>query len=1616
MYNCTTPKESGTNCSVYLNARTREGHYFAAFRNSFRIFCLVLSLALLSNKSFGFTTNYYASPASIGAPTGGTTTVCVGASNSSFTATVTDCSGSFGTSTNNWTAEWFFNGALVYTSALTTSAPSVDFTIPAGTFTYTTPGTFSGTGAGSGLFLKVSWDAGTSPTACGTVASGVYVVSANSTTITVNGPPTGVSASLSGNPKCVGNTLTLNGAATGATSYLWSGPAGGAAMTSTTTVSTQINSLNALNAGIYTLTATNTCGSALATTASLTVNTLPSAVTASLSASPLCVGSLLTLNGGATGASSYLWSGPAGGAAMTSTTTVSTQVTSVTALNAGIYTLTATNACGSATASTAALTVNKLPVFTGVTETPNPACVGGSMVLAATTSSAGAGPIAYAWTGPGGTAITNPASLTTASVNPLVAANAGNYTITATVAGCPGSATRTSTAAMVVTPAPSGVSASLLASSLCAGSLLTLNGGATGASSYVWAGPAGGAAMTSTTTVSTQVTSVTALNAGVYTLTASNACGSATATTAALAVNQLPVFTDVVETTNPACIGGSMVLSAPTSTAGAGPVVYSWSGPGGDVINPGSLTTASVNPLSAGDAGVYSISATVAGCPGTSFASSSVPLALNSQPISVSPFTTPSPVCAGDIFYLNGNVAGGTSLTFSWAGPNTVDIADPSLASTSINSASVLDAGTYTLTVTAAGCAPIVAVTGPQEVNAVPSIILASILTNPVCAGDNVPLIGDDSGDGGGVVYSWTGPVSGDISAASSESAAISSVSLADAGVYTLTATAPGCPGGTFAVTNVLTVNAVPASITASVSPAVACAGDDITLSGGDSGDGFNVNYSWAGPVTGDIDNSLSENTVIFAAATYDAGVYTLTATADGCAGSVVATTGTLVLNTLPSTVTADLSASPACRGDNVTLIGGDSGDGVGVDYSWTGPVPGDITGAGSESAAVSPVASADAGVYTLTATAAGCPGSTFAVTGVLNVNALPSTITASVSPVVACAGDNITLSGGDSGDGINVTYSWTGPFTGDINDPSSESTFILAAASYDGGIYTLSATADGCAATAVATTGTLVLNSLPTFITADLSESPACPGDNVTLVGGDSGDGVGVDYSWTGPVPGDIVGAGSESAVIPAVASADAGIYTLTATVAGCSGSATAVTSALVVNALPTTITAVASPAVMCAGDNITLTGGDSGDGIGVAYAWTGPVTGDIMSASSESASVPGASVADAGVYKLTATMPGCAGSMFVVSNAVTIGAAADVSNFSTPSAASVCQGAGSAVTVNSSSLGDGSFTATYNLDGANIVSGHTAVLTMSGGTGSFMIPGTDLPSTGTTTVTITVVQASVGCSSSLTANNVATFTVTPTPTAAPSNSGYICIGGTVTLTANPSGGAVGYTWSGANLAATTGAVTTATPIATTTYSLTVSGSGGCSSGIQYVTTVSVSPTPAAAPSNSGYICNGGTVTLSANPSGFATVFSWTGANLISGSGATTTATPTATTIYTLTVSDGSGQPGCAPATPYFTTVSVNPVPTASPTNNGYICNGGSVTLTANPANFASTFTWTGPGLASGSGAITSAAPTTTATYTLTVTDGSGKSGCAPSTPYFTTVSVNPTPVAAAP
>jgi DNA-binding beta-propeller fold protein YncE len=229
-----------------------------------------------------------------------------------------------------------------------------------------------------------------------------------------------------------------------------------------------------------------------------------------------------------------------------------------------------------------------------------------------------------------------------------------------------------------------------------------------------------------------------------------------------------------------------------------------------------------------------------------------------------------------------------------------------------------------------------------------------------------------------------------------------------------------------------------------------------------------------------------------------------------------------------------------------------------------------------------------------------------------------------------------------------------------------------------------------------------------------------------------------------------------------------------------------------------------------------------------------------------------------------------------------------------------------------------------------------------------------------------------------------------TPTPPAAPTITSFdpspatINAGASATLTGVFANG-TGVITPG-NLPATTGTGVTVSPAATTTYTLTVTNSAGAA--VTQTATVTVTPVPDPAitdfKANPSVIVAGGTSALTGTFTGGTGVI--TPGNIAVTSGTAVNVTPTATTTYTLTVTNSVGVKATKPATVTISAAPALPVISA-PAN----VTAGATGLTASvPAQDGCAYNWT---ISAGS-TITNGATTNAITFTAGST-GSVVLGC---------------------
>ena len=255
-----------------------------------------------------------------------------------------------------------------------------------------------------------------------------------------------------------------------------------------------------------------------------------------------------------------------------------------------------------------------------------------------------------------------------------------------------------------------------------------------------------------------------------------------------------------------------------------------------------------------------------------------------------------------------------------------------------------------------------------------------------------------------------------------------------------------------------------------------------------------------------------------------------------------------------------------------------------------------------------------------------------------------------------------------------------------------------------------------------------------------------------------------------------------------------------------------------------------------------------------------------------------------------------------------------------------------------------------------APICTGTSTTLTASGATNYTWSPSIGLSATTGSSVTAnpsaTTTYRVVGNSSGCTDTAYITLTVTSIPVVTVNAPSLICAGTATTLNA---GGANSYAWlPPTGLSATTGASVSASPASSTTY--TVTGiTNGCSSSSTVTVTVQALPSVSIT-ADKNTVCSGLSAQLTASG---ATSYSWSpAASLNSSTGAVVTATPSITTVYTVTGTTN----GCSSQTNSTINVITVPAITSSIAGTPSTCVPYSGTYSLTNVAGALSYNWTTP------------------------------------------------------
>lgn len=837
-------------------------------------------------------------------------------------------------------------------------------------------------------------------------------------------------------------------------------------------------------------TAANTCtNSAIA---QVTVVALPNVTAAS---GTICLNKTYTLTG--TGANTYTWSTGQNGTSISVTPTTTT-----------VYTVSGTAVSTCSNVNTVTVTVNLLPQ---VTTTPtiaqsNCATPTGSItgIIASGTPS-----LSPVWTTTAGVISTswNLTNIPAQTYNLQITDGNGcinNYAYTVTNPG-----------------APAAPTVSVASNPVCTGGTINLFANGTSGVTYNWSSSTGFSSSVQNPTI----TNVTSVQSGTYAVSTSSAGCTGAATSIVITVNPLP-NPSAVASQSAYCEGNTIMLSGSSATT------YTWSGPGSFSAN---TQTISITNASTTTAGIYTLSVTDGnGCSN----SNTVNVTVNTNPV-ITATANPGFICVGQTI----NLTAGGGNSYTWNGPSSYTSA---IQSPSITNASTLNAGTYTVVVTAANSCTSSAIT-TVSVNTLPTFTSAVNAAN-ICYGNTIQF---DAGSNTNT-YSWEGPNS--FSVTNNASPNISNATPLNSGTYTVTA-----GGGSCSASQTIAVNVYPQiSLSAAATSTSICDGDNLQLLGTGG-----TTYTWTGPGSY---TSNNQNPIITGANTSATGTYTYAITdVNNCSTS---TTLAVMINANP-TATAAANPSAICDGETINLTAGG-----GTSYSWSGP---NGYNSSSQTSTIPNAGSVYSGEYTVTVTDANnCSSTTFTT---VIVNTLPS-YTCAPNAGNVCYGSSIQLDASSSA----LTYTWTGPNSYSANGSSQTINNVTTANS---GIYTVTASDGNCAQSQ-----TVSVSVYPQIVmNASASTNIVCDGNTIDLIG-NGGD----SYSWSGP---NVYTSTNQNPQITNASSTASGIYTLTVTNA--TTNCTEMDTVLIAVA-PTPSLVSSSNGSTCFGNTMTLSA-DFGSGVNVNW-----------------------------------------------------------------------------------------------------------------------------------------------------------------------------------------------------------------------------------------------------------------------------------------------------------------------------------------------------------------------------------------------------------------------------
>lgn len=570
---------------------------------------------------------------------------------------------------------------------------------------------------------------------------------------------------------CLEGTMTFTVAANsgGILSYQWR--KNGSSIPGATSDTYTINSVAAGDAAAYNVIVSDGCGQVYSDHAlakiGLAIISQPPATTA------VCPGAPLTLSVAAGGAEpiSYQWfkdAGPISGA-----TSPQFQVASASSLNAGVYTVLVSNACGSQSSTNATVSVRTPVTIQTHPQNQNP-CAGqnGTFTVVAT----GTTPLSYQWRFNG----SNLAGATQATlVRSPIPGNLGNYDVVVSNA-CGSVTSNVATLTLNTADMPIWITPPV-SQFACTGDSVTFTGVVAGPGlTYQWKEfhqPSSSYVnIPGATSSSLTFNNVTVADNGrAFILVVSNFCGTISSGSPEIRVELYPVSITQQPTQQVVCTNNTLTM--PAEAIVSLPYTVTWRHNGTPIPGANSLTLV-IPAMQPNDSGLYDFTiSTLCSSADSDVVSVAVtpydPPVITLQPVSQS-------VCPGAGIQFTVSATGGAGLGYQWrrSGQPIPGATGTTLV---INPVTVSDACSYDVAVTN-GCGVAISQSADLNVSGLP-VIIRHPKGRAVGLGEAVQLFVEASGVG--LTYQWKkGNVA--IPGATQPTLEFESASPGDAGSYTV--------------------------------------------------------------------------------------------------------------------------------------------------------------------------------------------------------------------------------------------------------------------------------------------------------------------------------------------------------------------------------------------------------------------------------------------------------------------------------------------------------------------------------------------------------------------------------------------------------------------------------------------------------------------------------------------------------------------------------------------------------------------------------------------------------------------------------------------------------------